>query len=82
MMDWSAAGWIIMSFGMVLFWGLVILGIVWIARTLAHDERRDSEYLGPKQERSALELLDRSLAEGTIDVQDYEKRRRVLTGST
>jgi len=60
----------------------VIFGIVWIVRTLGGDDRRDSERHEAMAERSPIETLDRSLAEGTIEVEDYEKRRRVLTGST
>jgi len=81
-MDWSAAGWIVMGLGMVLFWGLVIFGIVWIVRTLAGDDHRGSERHEATAERSPIETLDRSLAEGTVDVEDYKERRRVLTGST
>lgn len=81
MMGWGAAAWIMMGFGMVLFWALVIFGIVWIVRTLADDqgrpERRDA-----RRDQTPVEALERSLAEGTIDVEDYKERRRVLTGST
>jgi putative membrane protein len=82
MMGWGAGGWIMMGFGMVLFWGLVILGIVWIVRTLARAEHREPEHRSSAENRSPVETLDRSLAEGKIDVDDYRERRRVLTGST
>lgn len=81
MMDWSAAGWIVMGIGMVLFWGLVILGIVLIVRALVSDERRSPERPEAAQERSALEALDHNLAEGTIGLEDYKERRRLLSGS-
>ena len=79
MMDWGA-GWMMMGLGMVLFWGLVIFAIVWIVRTVAGDNRR-SERPDATRQRSPLETLDRGLAEGTIDVEDYKERRRILTGS-
>ena len=83
MMGWGGAGgWVMMGFGMVLFWGLVIFGIVWLVRTLARDEHREPERRSSVEERSPIETLDRSLAEGKIDVDDYKERRRVLTGST
>jgi putative membrane protein len=81
-MDWSPAGWIFMGIGMVLFWALVIFGIVWIVRALSTDRDRGPERAQAPQEETALETLDRSLAEGTVDVDDYERRRRALTGST
>jgi uncharacterized membrane protein len=65
-----------------LFWGLVIFGIVWIVRMLGGDDRRGSERHEATAERSPIETLDRSLAEGTIEVEDYKERGRVLTGPT
>jgi hypothetical protein len=32
--DWSAGWWILMAFMMVAFWGLVIVGVVWLIRAL------------------------------------------------
>jgi uncharacterized membrane protein len=81
MMDWSTGGWLMMGLGMVLFWGLVIFAIVWIVRTLADSERRNSERLKTPRERTPIEELDHSLAEGRVDVEEYKERRRVLTGS-
>ena len=79
MMDWggwSAGGWVLMSVGMLVFWALVIFAIVWLVRTTG--EHRGFE----EREPTPMETLDRSLAEGKIDVADYEERRRALTGST
>ncbi len=60
-----------MMLGMVLFWGLVIVGIVWLARG----------GLGPREERrmSSLDILERRLAEGDLTIQEYGKRRALLT---
>ena len=80
MMDWggwSAGGWVLMSVGMLLFWALVIFGIVWLVR-----ESGDHRGFEDRHEPTPVEALDRSLAEGKIDVEDYKERRRVLTGST
>jgi putative membrane protein len=78
--DWNHMGggaWVLMGLGMIIFWGLVILGIVWLVRTL-------TEHRGPAvghgHQPSALEILDRKLAEGTISVDDYQERRRILRG--
>jgi putative membrane protein len=77
--DWGhmdGGWWVVMMVGMVLFWGLVILGIVWLVRELAGRGAR----LG--REPDALELLDRRLADGTISPEDYHERRAILTDSS
>lgn len=71
--DWGAGWWILMAFLMVAFWGLVIVGIVWLVRSLGwgqHDHRG----------ASAIELLDRRLAGGEISPDEYRERRAVLRG--
>jgi putative membrane protein len=66
-------GWmIVMMLGMVLFWGVVIFGIVWLLREAI---RRDRPTGG-----DPLGTLDHRLADGQISVEEYEQRRRVLTG--
>jgi len=67
--------WILMTVGMALFWGLVILGLVWLVRELAGRGGRLS------RDPETLELLDRRLADGTISPEDYRERRAILTGS-
>jgi putative membrane protein len=74
-MDWGGGWWIVMMIGMVLFWGLVVLGIVWLVRELSG--RRG----WPGRQPDPLELLDRRLAEGSISLEDYRERRAVLSGS-
>ena len=78
--DWSTAGWILMSIGMLLFWALAIFGIVSLVRAASDDRRVEHRQNG--HEPTPVEALDRSLAEGKIDVEDYKERRKVLTGST
>lgn len=64
-------GWeIAMMTGMGLFWLLVALGVIWAVRT--GFGRGDGL-------RDALTVLDHSLAEGKISVEDYEQRRRILS---
>lgn len=74
-MDWGAGGWVLMGLGMVIFWGLVIFGVVWLVRTLAGHDHHPAAQQAP----SALEILDRNLAEGTISVDEYHERRGLLT---
>ena len=72
--DWGAGWWIVMMIGMVLFWGLVILGIVWLVREVAGSHGRG----GPTDD--PLAILDRRFAEGGISSREYEQRRKVLRG--
>jgi putative membrane protein len=67
-------GWmIVMMLGMILFWGLVVLGIVWLLREGFGRERHGS---GP----DPLAILDRRLAEGELTVSEYEERKKSLAG--
>ena len=52
------------------WWVLVILAIVWLARTAA----------GPSESGrgSARRILDERFAAGEVSVEEYEARRRVL----
>ena len=74
-MDMGDGWWVVMALGMVLFWALAIVGIVWLVRELSGRGGR------PGREPDALELLDRRLADGTISPDDYRERRAILTGS-
>ena len=68
-------GWMVpMMFGMVLFWGAIILGFVWLIRD--GFQRRQA-----RPEETALTILDRRFAEGTLSPDDYHQRRNVLTGA-
>jgi putative membrane protein len=75
-MDWDDGWWLVMMIGMVIFWALVVLGIVWLVR-----EMSGHRGLGGHRESDPLELLDRRLAEGTVSPDDYRERRAILTGS-
>jgi putative membrane protein len=69
-------GWmIVMMLGMVLFWGLVILGAIWLVREYGHPSRRAG---GPDD---PLTILQRRFANGEITAKEYEERRRVLGGT-
>jgi putative membrane protein len=67
-------GWmVVMMLGMVVFWGAVIFGIVWLIRGGMSPPSRGGD--------SAEEVLARRLAEGTISVEEYEERRAALSGA-
>jgi putative membrane protein len=71
--NWGAGWWILMAAMMVVFWGLVILGVVWLIRSSAPGHHHTHS-------GSALELLDRRLAQGEISPEEYRERRDVLRG--
>lgn len=74
--DDVGTGWmIVMMLGMVVFWGLVILGVIWMVREFGHPSRRSA---GPDD---PLTILDRRFANGEITAEEYEQRRRLLSGS-
>lgn len=69
--------WLVMTIGMVLFWGGVVALLVFLLRGDGRGSRsQDAAPAGP----TPREVLDRRLAEGSIDVEEYERRRRLLQG--
>ena len=64
---------IVMMLGMVVFWGLVVVGVVWLLR----------EAIGRGHHGSVdpLAILDHRLAEGRISVEEYEQRKKTLAAS-
>lgn len=74
-------GWMTaMMIFMVLFWGAVIFGIVWLIRGTGWGSPTRGEPSAPKE--SPLDILDRRFAEGAISEEDYRARREVLLGET
>ena len=71
---WGWAWMVPMMLAMLLFWGAIIFGIFWLVRESV--QRRQT---GP--EETALTILDRRFAEGTLSPADYQQRRNVLTGA-
>ncbi len=68
MHDFGWGWWLLMTVGMIAFWGLVIYGIVWLVRGGQNPQR-------PEQppEQSPKEILQRRLAEGEISIDEYNK---------
>ena len=78
-MDWDGAWPTLMMLAMILFWVLVLAGLFWVVRTYA--ERLPGGGRTTAESRPPVEILDERLAEGAITVEEYESRRRVLTGA-
>ena len=71
-------GWMtLMMAVMVLFWGAVIFGIVWLIRSVARGGPGSSgETLASRE--SPVQTLERRFAEGALTLEDYRARREVL----
>ena len=72
MSGWSYA---LMTIGTVLFWGLVIAGVIMLIRHVIRDQRT-SENTEPEQ------ILAERFARGEIDEQEYQTRLTTLRGGT
>jgi putative membrane protein len=81
MMYWgdgvSGWGYLLMALNMVVFWGLIIGGIVLLARYLGSDRRQPPAADGADPHRV---LADR-FARGEIDEDEYRQRLKVLGGA-
>jgi putative membrane protein len=80
---WTAGDWVLMSVGMLLFWALVVAGIVWLVRYTTGDRRTNGAGVsldkpsGPPA-RTARDILDERYARGEISDEEYRTRRETL----
>ncbi len=65
------------SLMMLLFWGAVVLAIVVAVRWLGGSGRTDGPPAGAS---SALAILEERFARGEIDAEEFEERKRRLSG--
>jgi putative membrane protein len=70
----DAGGWVFMALGNIIIWGLIIAFIIWLAQDLRTRPHRHHFASGA----SATEILDRRLASGEIDVEEYTRLRASL----
>jgi putative membrane protein len=68
--------WLLMSVGMIAFWGLVIFGVVWLARGASAPAHASAA--PPGQSESPQQALKRRLANGEISVDEYDSLRAVI----
>lgn len=86
MMFWygnGMAGWgyAVMTVSIVLFWGLVILGVVALIRYLARPSQRSDEGERAAPRPTPEQLLAERFARGEIDEREYQDRLAALRGS-
>jgi putative membrane protein len=80
---WSGADWVLMGVGMLLFWTLVVAGVVWLVSGLRAPVSRSAhgqdEQTRPGTDWShARAILDERYARGDIDDEQYRTRRDLL----
>lgn len=73
--DPSGWGWLAMTVGMVVFWGLLITLAVVLVRALNRPAGPD-----PGQRPTPEQLLAERFARGEIDEDEYRRRLATLTG--
>ncbi|MFK0156113.1 SHOCT domain-containing protein [Streptomyces sp. NPDC090493] len=82
--DGGWGGWFVMTVIMVLFWALVIAGVIALVRYLTsgphnHRQQGPSAPGGPRSDvRTAEDLLATRFARGEIDEDEYQRRLAVL----
>jgi putative membrane protein len=69
--DLNGWGYTLMTVSMILFWGLVIYGVVFLARSGGQSDRS-----GPQAKPE--DLLAERFARGEIDEQEYRQRLETL----
>jgi putative membrane protein len=82
MMYWGTGmgGWgiVLMTVGNVLFWGLLIAGIVLLVRYVGRSDTSDTRVSPP---RPPQQILAERFARGEIDDEEYRRRRHILDGT-
>ena len=76
--DLTGWGWAGMTIGMVVFWGLVITGIVLLVRAVSRNDRPAPTPPTPDAEQ----LLAERFARGEIEEPEYRDRLATLRGAT
>lgn len=75
----SGWGYALMTVGMVLFWGLVIVGAVALVRYAGRADREIST--SPAREWPPEQVLANRFARGEIDDEEYRQRLDTLRGN-
>lgn len=63
---------------MVLFWGGLIFGGVWLVKAISSSGQQGQSGMGTYKQPSAQEILDQRYARGEINREQYETMRKDL----
>jgi putative membrane protein len=74
----DTGAWVFMVLANIVIWGLIIVFIVWLVQDLRTRPHRHHVTYGA----SASEILDRRLASGEINVEEYQRLRTTLEQPT
>ena len=74
---WRGPGWI-MAIIMIIFWILVVIGIVYFIRGMSYNR---SDMPGPPAAHTALDTLNERYARGEITREQYQQMRRDIEAS-
>jgi len=66
--------WWLMPIGMIIFWGLIIWGIVALVRSNRH-----GHHMMTSSSDSALEILKTRYAKGEISKEEYEEKKKTIS---
>lgn len=78
-MDWGWGGWLLMSLGMLAFWVVVAVLIVWLVRASSSSQRQPpSASTSPSQ--SPLDIARERYARGEITDEEFQRIKRGLAG--
>lgn len=83
--SWSGADWALMSVAMLLFWAVVVAGVIWLVRTVGNSgptpgDRDSTDKPSGPDRSSAQDILDERYARGELSDEEYRARRDVLSG--
>ena len=83
--SWSGADWALMSVAMLLFWAVVVAGVIWLVRTVGNsgprsDDRGSTDKPGGPDRSNAQDILAERYARGELSDEEYRARRDVLSG--
>jgi putative membrane protein len=70
----NTGGWVFMVLGNIVIWGLIFAFIIWLVQDWRGRQQQRETPAGP----TATEILDRRLASGEIDTNEYERLRNIL----
>ncbi|GGO68439.1 SHOCT domain-containing protein [Nonomuraea cavernae] len=77
MWGYGTGYWLVMGITMILFWGLIIAGIVALVRYIGGSRKTEGQVQGPQRPE---DMLAERLARGEIDVDEYKRRLELLQG--